>query len=75
MLSLEDDTQSKPAESQPSAGHQQQTQQGDDSTFWQKHMLFGFNKNIENRILQATWLLTMLHVILLLVTIGRFIST
>ena len=30
MLSLEDDTQSKPAESQPSAGHQQQTQHGDD---------------------------------------------
>lgn len=31
MLSLEDDSQSKPAESQPSAGHQHQTQQGDDS--------------------------------------------
>jgi len=31
MLSLEDDSQSKPAESQASAGHQQPTQQGDDS--------------------------------------------
>ena len=31
MLSLEDDAQSKSAESQPSSGHQQQAQQGDDS--------------------------------------------
>lgn len=31
MLSLEDDSQSKPAESQPSVGYQQQTHQGGDS--------------------------------------------
>ena len=31
MLSLEDDSQSKPAESQALGGHQQQTQQGGDS--------------------------------------------
>jgi len=31
MLSLEDDSQSKPTESQASTGNQQQTQQGDDS--------------------------------------------
>ena len=31
MLSLEDDSQTKSAESQASAGHQQPTQQGDDS--------------------------------------------
>lgn len=30
MLSLEDDSQSKPTESQASTGNQQQTQQGDD---------------------------------------------
>ena len=31
MLSLEDDSQSKPAESQASIGYQQQTQQGGDN--------------------------------------------
>ena len=31
MLSLEDDSQSKPTESQASVGHQQQTRQGGDS--------------------------------------------
>lgn len=50
MLSLEDDSQSKPTESQASAGRQQQGQQGDDSKLL--YLNYRYLKLIINHIVQ-----------------------
>jgi len=50
MLSLEDDSQSKPTESQASAGHQQQGQQGDDSKLFKLPVLKTDNKSHCSRL-------------------------
>ena len=50
MLSLEDDSQSKPTESQASAGRQQQGQQGDDSKLFKLPVLKTDNKSHCSRL-------------------------
>lgn len=50
MLSLEDDSQSKPAESQASAGHQQQAPQGNDSKLKKLPVLRVDNKSHCSRL-------------------------